>query len=98
MLILNFCGCLVLFVVSLPAVEDHSVKLAGLAVSMVLLGLGTGGIKTTISPFIGLPPFSSLSTNVVGFHTISEWIVLTFISIGYQYSIMTPQLVITKIR
>jgi POT family proton-dependent oligopeptide transporter len=43
----------VLFVTSLPAVEDHSTELAGLAISMILLGLGIGGIKATISPFIG---------------------------------------------
>lgn len=52
----NFCGCLVLFVTSLPAVQEHSVKVVGLALSMILLGLGTGGIKATISPFIGLQP------------------------------------------
>ncbi|EED18671.1 oligopeptide transporter, putative [Talaromyces stipitatus ATCC 10500] len=50
---LNFCGCLVVFVTSLPAVEEHSVKVVGLALSMFLLGFGTGGVKATISPFIG---------------------------------------------
>ncbi|KAK2879510.1 hypothetical protein FQN49_000812 [Arthroderma sp. PD_2] len=50
---LNFCGCLVLFITSLPSVTRDTVKIAGLVVSMVLLGLGTGGVKATVSPFIG---------------------------------------------
>lgn len=32
---------------------QDSAKIAGLALSMVLLGLGTGGVKATVSPFIG---------------------------------------------
>ncbi|KMP09483.1 peptide transporter PTR2-A [Coccidioides immitis RMSCC 2394] len=50
---LNVCGCLVLFVTSLPYVTKDSIKIAGLALSMVFLGLGTGGVRATVSPFIG---------------------------------------------
>ncbi|KAJ5437342.1 oligopeptide transporter [Penicillium cf. griseofulvum] len=64
---LNTCGCIVLFVTSLPVVTQNSIKVFGLALAMVLLGLGTGGIKATISPFI-----------------------------GDQYTVLTPQLVVTK--
>ncbi|EFR02827.1 peptide transporter PTR2-A [Nannizzia gypsea CBS 118893] len=50
---LNICGCLALFVTSLPSVTKGSIKIAGLAISMVFLGLGTGGVRATVSPFIG---------------------------------------------
>lgn len=52
---LNFCGCVVLFATSLPTVTKDSAKILGLGLSMALLGLGTGGIKATVSPFIGGP-------------------------------------------
>ncbi|KMU78476.1 peptide transport protein PTR2 [Coccidioides immitis RMSCC 3703] len=42
-----------LFVTSLPYVTKDSIKIAGLALSMVFLGLGTGGVRATVSPFIG---------------------------------------------
>lgn len=48
-------------------VTQVSIKTFGLAFAMVLLGLGTGGIKATVSPFI-----------------------------GDQYTVSTPQLVVTK--
>ncbi|KAB8244836.1 hypothetical protein BDV35DRAFT_406446 [Aspergillus flavus] len=50
---LDFCGCLVLFVTSLPAITDGSVKLVGFILAVILIGLGTGGVKATITPFIG---------------------------------------------
>ncbi|KDB20058.1 hypothetical protein H109_07975 [Trichophyton interdigitale MR816] len=64
---LNICGCLALFVTSLPYVTKNSIKIAGLAISMVFLGLGTGGVRATVSPFI-----------------------------GDQYTVLTPQLIVTK--
>ena len=50
---LNLCGCVALFVSSLPAVNNASAKVAGLVIAMFFLGLGTGGVRTTVSPFIG---------------------------------------------
>lgn len=64
---LNTCGCIVLFITSLQVVTKFSVKIFGLGFAMILLGLGTGGIKATIFPFI-----------------------------GDQYTVSTPQLVVTK--
>ena len=50
---LNFVGCLILFVTSLPSVTTETAKIAGLALSLFLLGLGNGGVKGVVSPFIG---------------------------------------------
>lgn len=50
---LDFAGCLILVVTSIPSISQRSVQTTGLAMSMVLLGLGTGGVKATVSPFIG---------------------------------------------
>ncbi|KAF3056204.1 Peptide transporter [Trichoderma lentiforme] len=51
--LLNFCGCLVLFITSLPVVKSQSTKVVGLGFAMILLALSTGGVKATASPFIG---------------------------------------------
>ncbi|KAI0417869.1 POT family-domain-containing protein [Xylaria grammica] len=50
---LGSIGCLVIFVTSFPFVMKESVKIFGLALGMIFLGLGTGGVKATVSPFIG---------------------------------------------
>ncbi|KAL7904102.1 PTR2 domain-containing protein [Trichoderma velutinum] len=50
---LNCCGCLVLLITSLPVVKTQITKVVGLGFAMVLLALGTGGVKATASPFIG---------------------------------------------
>ena len=50
---LNFVGCLVLFVTSLPSVTNDTAKITGLALSLFLLGMGNGGVKAVVSPFIG---------------------------------------------
>lgn len=44
---------IVLFVTSLPVLTQGSIKILGLALDMILLGLGTGGIKATVYSFIG---------------------------------------------
>ncbi len=46
-------GCVILFATSLPSSLQHGAGVGGLAVAMVLIGLGLGGVKATISPFIG---------------------------------------------
>lgn len=51
---LYLCGTLVQFVTSLPSLFDRETGVAGLAVSMVLIGLGVGGTKATFTPFIGM--------------------------------------------
>jgi hypothetical protein len=51
---LYLCGTLIQFLTSLPALFDREAGVAGLAVSMVLIGLGVGGTKATFTPFIGI--------------------------------------------
>jgi POT family proton-dependent oligopeptide transporter len=46
-------GCLIQLVSSLPISLDHGVGVGGLAASMVLIGIGAGGVKATFSPFLG---------------------------------------------
>ncbi|KAF5585432.1 proton-dependent oligopeptide transporter POT family [Fusarium subglutinans] len=51
---LNFCGCLIIFVTSLPAFSHSQItKVVGLGFAMIVLGIGTAGVKATASPFIG---------------------------------------------
>lgn len=50
--IIYIAGSLILFLTSLPAAIEHGASLPGLVVAMVILGIGTGGIKSNISPFI----------------------------------------------
>ena len=45
-------GLLILFVTSLPASIEAGYALGGLVVSMIIIGLGTGGIKSNVSPLI----------------------------------------------
>lgn len=47
------CGCLVQFITSLPTVLDQGGGIPGLALAMFLIGIGLGGVRSTISPFIG---------------------------------------------
>ncbi|KAF5555717.1 proton-dependent oligopeptide transporter POT family [Fusarium mexicanum] len=50
---LNFCGCLIIFVTSLPAFGHSQItKVVGLGFAMIVLGIGTAGVKATASPFI----------------------------------------------
>jgi proton-dependent oligopeptide transporter, POT family len=43
---------LVLFVTALPPVLAKGAAGPGLAVAMVLIAFGAGGVKTTVSPFV----------------------------------------------
>ncbi|KAF1828645.1 oligopeptide transporter [Decorospora gaudefroyi] len=52
-LCLSLCGNLVMLATSLPVALDHGAGLPGLLAAMVLIALGVGAIKATISPFIG---------------------------------------------
>lgn len=45
-------GILVLFATSLPVAIEHGAALPGLVLAMVVIGLGTGGIKSNVSPLI----------------------------------------------
>lgn len=46
------CGLVILFLSSLSIAQDMEVSLPGLFVSLFLIGLGTGGIKTNVSSLI----------------------------------------------
>ncbi|KAI3393743.1 hypothetical protein diail_3744 [Diaporthe ilicicola] len=45
-------GNLILFLTSLPAAIEHGAALGGLIAAMIVIGLGTGGIKSNVSPLI----------------------------------------------
>jgi len=45
-------GLLVLFLTALPTSIEHGAALGGLVVSLILIGIGTGGIKANVSPLI----------------------------------------------
>ncbi|KAJ5519177.1 oligopeptide transporter, partial [Penicillium expansum] len=84
--ILNTCGCIVLFVTSLPAVTQVSIKTFGLALAMVLLGLGTGGIKATVSPFIG-DQYTVLAPQLVAMKKGERVIVDRTLTLRYIYNV-----------
>ncbi|KAG0644771.1 POT family-domain-containing protein [Tuber brumale] len=50
--LIYICGLLVLFVTSLPTSIDNGAGLGGLIGCMIIMGLGTGGIKSNVSPLI----------------------------------------------
>lgn len=45
-------GILILFLTSLPTAIEHGAALGGLVTAMIVIGLGTGGIKSNVSPLI----------------------------------------------
>lgn len=45
-------GMLILFLTSLPVAIDNGAALGGLIAAMIVIGLGTGGIKSNVSPLI----------------------------------------------
>lgn len=47
-------GTLILFLTALPAAIQHDgTAVAGIVMSMVLLALGSGGVRAAVTPFIG---------------------------------------------
>lgn len=45
-------GVLILFLTSLPTSIEHGAGTGGLIVAMIVIGIGTGGIKSNVSPLI----------------------------------------------
>jgi len=45
-------GLIILFCTSLPVAIEHGAALGGLVTAMIVIGLGTGGIKSNVSPLI----------------------------------------------
>ncbi|KJY00235.1 MFS peptide transporter Ptr2 like protein [Zymoseptoria brevis] len=50
--IIYAAGVLILFLTSLPIAIENGYALGGLVVAMIVIGLGTGGIKSNVSPMI----------------------------------------------
>ncbi|EME89455.1 uncharacterized protein MYCFIDRAFT_55863 [Pseudocercospora fijiensis CIRAD86] len=50
---LGASGCIVQLITSIPALLRSGAGPAGLGIAMVLIGIGTGGIKSVFSPFLG---------------------------------------------
>jgi POT family proton-dependent oligopeptide transporter len=50
--IIYAAGILVLFATSLPVAIEHGAALPGLIIAMIVIGVGTGGIKSNVSPLI----------------------------------------------
>lgn len=46
-------GLVILFCTSLPIAIENGAALGGLVAAMIVIGLGTGGIKSNIAPLIG---------------------------------------------
>ena len=45
-------GVAILFLTSLPTSIEHGAGTGGLIVAMIVIGIGTGGIKSNVSPLI----------------------------------------------
>lgn len=50
--IIYIVGCLILFLTSLPVAIENGASLGGLIAAMIVIGIGTGGIKSNVSPLI----------------------------------------------
>lgn len=48
-----FCGLLILTLTSIPPAIQSGAAFPGFIVSIVIIGLGTGGIKSNVSPLVG---------------------------------------------
>lgn len=45
-------GIFILFITSLPSIASHNVSLGGFIAAVIVIGLGTGGVKSNVSPLI----------------------------------------------
>ncbi|EGW30914.1 uncharacterized protein SPAPADRAFT_72814 [Spathaspora passalidarum NRRL Y-27907] len=45
-------GILILFLTSIPSINNHNSALGGFIVSIIIIGLATGGVKSNVSPLI----------------------------------------------
>lgn len=45
-------GIFVLFITSLPSVASHSTSLGGFIAAVIIIGIGTGGVKSNVAPLI----------------------------------------------
>lgn len=45
-------GVTILFLTSLPTSLEHGAGTGGLIAAMIIIGIGTGGIKSNVSPLI----------------------------------------------
>ncbi|KAH0347329.1 peptide transport protein PTR2, partial [Aureobasidium melanogenum] len=50
--IIYVIGTLILFLTSLPVAIENGASLGGLIAAMIIIGIGTGGIKSNVSPLI----------------------------------------------
>jgi POT family proton-dependent oligopeptide transporter len=63
-LVLYICGCLILVLTSLPIALQAGAGVGGFAAAAILIALGVGGVKSTVSPFIGQSVLLSLISHV----------------------------------
>lgn len=45
-------GIFILFITSLPSVASHNTSLGGFIAAVIIIGIGTGGVKSNVSPLI----------------------------------------------
>lgn len=45
-------GIFILFITSLPSVASHNTSLGGFIVAVIVIGIGTGGVKSNVAPLI----------------------------------------------
>lgn len=45
-------GIFILFITSIPSVASHNASLGGFIAAIIIIGLGTGGVKSNVSPLI----------------------------------------------
>lgn len=50
--VIYIIGIFILFITSLPSVASHSTSLGGFIAAIIIIGLGTGGVKSNVSPLI----------------------------------------------